>query len=240
MEKNKFVILTNPRTGSEYLIRLLDQHSMVHCLGEVFSIGPDGKCWIHSEFKKNHDPFGYLNYEYEQTDKTIVGYKQMSSYLTFMTVDELIKQSKEQNYKFILLTRNDMLRQYTSFQIMIEQGYGHIQGKAGGQRTIHLNPEIAYMTIRKWRGFEKNCIKSFEKYEVFDYLHLIYEQDFGENKLVKQKVFQFLDIPYQEIGDPLSRTNSGSLKDIITNYDEVIEYFKSRDLICHKEGKDIE
>lgn len=226
----KFVILTNPRTGSEYLAKYLNNHSKVKCMGEIFSIGSDGKEWNSSEYKKNKDVFGYLNHEYEKSDKEICGYKQISNWISnsgFIYPEEYIVAHYEQGYKFIFLTRNEMLRQYASFMLMMQKGYGHIAGEEQQKISIYLNPQVAYMYIRKWIGFNKNCKRIFESVDI-PYLELVYEKDFGEDKKVKQKVCDFLEIEQEGIYDPLRRTNPYRIEEMIENYDEISEYLKKK------------
>lgn len=60
MSLRKFVVLSNPRTGSEYLARLLNKHPDIHCLGEVFAVPPGDGVWNHCSQKMQNKPFAYL------------------------------------------------------------------------------------------------------------------------------------------------------------------------------------
>lgn len=228
--KKKFVILSNPRTGSEYLVKLLEKHSSVFCMGEIFSIGPDGDEWNHSLYKKQKNPMGYLNKKYSETEKNIVGFKQISYWLSnscFKGVEDFIKQCIEEKYVFIHLTRRNFLAQYASFMIMNEQGLGHSEKTSSKISTIELEPQLAYVNYRKWVYFDNKCHEILEK-EKANYIHLEYEKDFDENKYVKDKIFKFLQVPYEEIQDPLKRTNPFSIESIVTNYDDVVGYLKKK------------
>lgn len=229
-EQRKFVILSNPRSGSEYMVKLLNQHSKIFCMGEIFSIGPDGEAWNHSTYKHELRPFAYLDYEYSKTDKMIVGYKQISYWIynsCFESVEDFIKKCISQNYVFIHMTRLNFLAQYASFMIMMDQGLGHVVTEERYHKTIHLDPALTYMTYRKWTHFDKICSNILEK-EHADFIKLVYEEDFDSKKLAKRKVFEFLTVPYEEISDPLKRTNPFAIEDIITNYDEVVTYLEKK------------
>lgn len=230
--KTKFVILTNPRTGSEYLVKLLQRHSSIFCLGEIFSEGPDGMVWNNSEFKKQQMPFEYLEDEFSKTDKKICGYKQISYWLgnsNFQKVKDFIVESFREGYKFIFITREDLLKGYVSFMIMMEQRYGHISNVSTEKKRIHINPQIAYMTLRKWISFNKKAKEVFEEFGI-SYLDLVYEMDFNEDKTVKQKVFDFLGVENESIDDPLKPTNPYPIEELVVNYDELNKYLISRNL----------
>ena len=228
--KQKFMILTNPRTGSEYLAKLLDNHSKIRCLGEVFSIGPDGQNWNQSKYKQQQDMFGYLDYEYAKTDKQVCGYKQISDWVEnagYNQLKEFIQAHKERDYQFIFLSREDLLKEYVSFMLMMQKGYGHIQDEKEQKLTIHLDPKIAYMYMRKWIGFNKKCKSIFEKLDI-PYMDFVYERDFAEDKKVKEKVFNFFSVQQEEIADPLKPTNPYKIEKLIENYDEVCAYLMEK------------
>lgn len=228
--KEKFVILANPRTGSEYLAKLLDRHSSVQCFGEIFSEGPDGLEWNNSEFKSNKDTFGYLDYEFSKTDKNICGYKQISYWIRnsgFKDVRDFIYNNYREGYKFIFISRKNLLKEYVSFMIMMEKGYGHISEDKKKKMQLRIDPSITYITMRKWKGFNNTCKKVFQDLGI-DYLDLVYEEDFFEEKKVKERVFKFLSVEDENIEDPLKPTNPYPIEELIENYDEVYKYLKSK------------
>lgn len=229
--RTKFVILTNPRTGSEYLVRSLNRHSAVFCLGEIFSEGPDGQEWNNSGYKKENLPFAYLESTFENVCKPVCGYKQISYWLEnsgFSQVEDFISQSHKNGYRFIFITREDLLKEYVSFMLMMEQKYGHISEEPV-KRQIHVNPPLAYMTMRKWAAFNRKCVQKLGGLGV-EYLHLVYERDFGPEKAAKQKAFDFLNVGFESIEDPLKPTNPFSLEQLIENYEEVEKYFKGKNV----------
>ena len=228
--KQKFVIMTNPRTGSEYLAKLLDNHTQVTCLGEVFSIGPDGEAWNYSKYKQQGDMFGYLDYEFSKSDKPICGYKQISNWLEnagYPKLEAFIQAHHERQYRFIFLSRENLLKEYVSFMLMMQKGYGHISEEQKQKLSVHLEPRVAYMYMRKWIGFNKRCKEILNQKQI-PYLDLLYERDFAKDKKVKEKVFDFFSLPYEEIVDPLKQTNPYQLEELIDNYDEVCKYLKDK------------
>ena len=50
----------------------------------------------------------------------------------------------------------------------------------------------------------------------------------ADGTYVKDKIFKFLQVPYEEIQDPLKRTNPFSIESIVTNYDDVVGYLKKK------------
>jgi len=232
----KFVILSNPRTGSEYLIRLLKKHSRVWCLGEVFSEGPDGERWNNSKYQKQKEPFLFLEQEYSGHDNKVCGYKQISYWLKnagYSSPEEFILEHVKNNYQFIFMKRNNMLKEYISFMIMMEQRYGHTDRSDHQKKQIKLDPKIAYATLRKWDCFNNNCIQTFNDHGI-PYLELIYEEDFDEDKKVKAKVFNFLNIGMEEIADPLKQTNPYPSNELVSNYQEIMDFLISKKRFLNK------
>lgn len=224
--KHKFVVLSNPRTGSEYLVRLLNQHPEIQCHGEVFAIPPGEGIWNTSEYKLNMQPFEFLSFLKNNTLKLIFGYKQISNWFSnsgFKNEDDFIEQSHREGYSIIFIERLCLLKEYVSFMLMIEQNYGHIQNESKQTKRIKLNPLQAYAQMRKWDAFNNACQAALANRNI-PYLHLVYENDFDDRKLVKNRTFDFLEVNRVELLDPLKRTNTGSLKDIIINFDEIANF----------------
>jgi LPS sulfotransferase NodH len=225
---SKFVIMTNPRTGSEYVVRLLNQHPEVNCHGEIFAIPPGDGEWNDSVYKKEDRPLDYLEYRRMQSDKRIFGYKQISYWLNntgYHDIRDFIFDSLQRNYRFILMTRRNLLKEFTSFMIMMEHKYGHIQKDGQVKRQIRLNPRFTYMTLRKWQAFNEQCEEVLSELGA-DYVKLVYEDDFKGDKPVKNKVFEFLGVEPIQLDDPLRPTNPYQLNDLIINYDEVMELLR--------------
>lgn len=228
--KRKFVILSNPRTGSEYMVRLLNNHPEICCLGELFAIPPGEGQWNTSEYKLQNQPFEYLATVQENCQKPVFGYKQISNWLAnsgFGNEEQFIERSLADGFTFIFMERLNLLKEYVSFAIMMEQNYGHTRTESGQIKRIQVNPQQAYAQMRKWDSFNKACKTVFSERNI-PYLHLIYEHDLAESKLAKNKAYDFIGVTRVESGDPLKRTNPGRLEDIILNYNEVIEFMKQK------------
>lgn len=218
----KFVIITNPQAGSEYINEILNSHPDIICHPELFS----KKEWNMSEFKISNMPFEYLSIIYNSINIKIWGYTQLSFLINnmgFRNCREFIKSSFENNFVFIFLERTDLLKSYVSYLLMHDRNL-HLTNK-----TIKLNPDEAFVNVRNWSGFNIYTKEILKDYKT-EFIVINYEEDFSDIITLHNRLYEFLgvkDIPIT-INKSLKEIDSFNIEEKVINYSEVIEYFKLR------------
>ncbi len=231
----KFVIIANPRTGSEYLVRVFNLHPDIKCLSEVFSLGEMGKEWNNSIFKKDKEPFKFLESLYLEDTVSVFGYKQISFWIRnsgFTNVKEFIRKSAEEGYKIIFLERENLLKEYISYVLLTQYRYIHLENDGHIRPINHkitISPKDVYLNIRSWNLFNFQVKEFLEKVGI-KYLHLVYEKDFTNKEELQSKMFSFLGVRTIFVKDPLQITNPYPVKDILINYIEVKKYLEQYNL----------
>lgn len=230
----KFVILANPRTGSEYLVKMIDRHKDAFCYSELFQKNL-GRDWNESVYRTEKKPFDFLEQKFKETDCFCCGYKQMIPWLQhacFDSFQSFIEQSAKRDYFIIFLKRKDLLKEYMSYEIMAKYRYMHIREKDEQKKyTIKLSPQKAYCQMRSWKNINDYICRLLEEYKNQS-LILTYEEDFSDKKLLRQKVFGALGLEYCDIEDPLVKNNIYPIQEQIENYEEVVDYLKNKGMIA--------
>lgn len=232
----KFVIIANPRTGSEYIVNLLNKHPDIKCFSELFSEGEVGKEWNESNFKTKRQPFEFLDTKFLNLKCSVCGYKQISFWMhngCFENVKDFIQRSIQQGYQFIFIERSNLIKEYVSYLIMYKYGYTHLLKDGKSHPLLHkvnINPQEAYINIRSWNAFNKHTKKVLLEEPDVNSLFLLYEKDFSNKTLMRKKIFDFLGVKDHVIDDPLIVTNPFRLEEQVNNYEEVIEYFANKEI----------
>jgi len=108
----RFMMLSEPRTGSTYLYSLLNLHFDVACKGEILSNlrGP------------REDPTGDVNRVLSGLSPPMVGFKTFPEHLIYhgLSVAELVRQLDVR--WVIVLWRENFLEMYVSYQIAERTG----------------------------------------------------------------------------------------------------------------------
>lgn len=236
----KFAVITNPRTGSEFVCKMLDSHPEICCYSELFSLGNTGKDWNDSQYKAHKLPFDYLNNLFKAAGKKFCGYKQLSFWMNnacFANCREFIQKSIEHDYIFIFLERSDLFKSYVSYMIMCDYQYGHLEAieePTPKLHTIKLSPEEAFVNVRSWRGFNIYTKEMLKKYKA-QHIVINYEEDFIDTVALRNKLFAFLGVNDFPVAAPLKKTNPFNVEELVENYFEVTEYFNNRNRSFRKE-----
>jgi len=103
----RFVILSEPRTGSTYLYSLLNLHFDVACKGEILG----------NQYGPRNDPTGDVNRVLGGLPQSVVGFKTFTEHLLYhgLSVPELVRRLDVR--WVIVLWRENFLEMYASLQI---------------------------------------------------------------------------------------------------------------------------
>jgi len=236
--KNIFII-TEPRTGSNFLCTLFKNYKNVRVLNELFHF-PDPKeplVFVRDEEKKFLYKRLNLNTTTELSEFFCKNPKE-----TLNILDKIIPSSKIfkihrdifqiydfdfilDEYDVILLRRKKQLYQYVSYKIAIELDKWHSVDTNHIQITLNLNDYL------KWKNSSNNYFEGVKsRLKNKNYLELIYE-DHLENKNINT-ILDTLDDWILSTDTKLERMNNiyqpmfkkqnkRHISEIITNYDEI-------------------
>jgi predicted transcriptional regulator YdeE len=255
---SRFIILTYPRTGSNYLIFKLQFTNKVICYNELFysknkivTSYPDliFKSWVLKY--RNHFSNSFLNEIFQSYDDKIkaVGFKLTYSQNEIFNNKNLIKTLAEKfKVSFIHLKRRNLLECYVSTKLMEKNNIVYaINPKYLNdfkKNTNHFILSSEYYSplitiditdLNKYINKIKNdearynlIINSFPNIDVF-YEDLIAHTDFEINR-----IGQLLRIPSLAVDNkeefPIEKLNNKPLREIISNYNEVEDFLYKNNL----------
>jgi LPS sulfotransferase NodH len=255
---SRFIILTYPRTGSNYLIFKLQFTNKVICYNELFysknkivTSYPDliFKSWVLKY--RNHFTNSFLNEIFQSYDDKIkaVGFKLTYSQNEIFNNKNLIKTLAEKfKVSFIHLKRRNLLECYVSTKLMEKNNIVYaINPKYQNhfkKNTNHFILSSEYYSplisiditdLNKYINKIKNdearynlIINSFPNIDVF-YEDLIAHTDFEINR-----IGQLLRIPSLAVDNkeefPIEKLNNKPLREIISNYNEVEDFLYKNNL----------
>jgi len=255
---SRFIILTYPRTGSNYLIFKLQFTNKVICYNELFysknkivTSYPDliFKSWVLKY--RNHFTNSFLNEIFQSYDDKIkaVGFKLTYSQNEIFNNKNLIKTLAEKfKVSFIHLKRRNLLECYVSTKLMEKNNIVYaINPKYLNdfkKNTNHFILSSEYYSplitiditdLNKYINKIKNdearynlIINSFPNIDVF-YEDLIAHTDFEINR-----IGQLLRIPSLAVDNkeefPIEKLNNKPLREIISNYNEVKDFLYKNNL----------
>ena len=164
--RQRYVILSTPRSGSSHLVQALEAHPHVACLGEIFNAhgGALRRLGLLSEqmmTKLATEPLVYLEdlseaWSRRPDAKPVFGFKMMLHHDP-RVIDHLVGDS---SWRVILLRRENVLAQWSSLQIAKLTGEWSNKGKNKRAATgvaeptmrIQFDPHVFEMYCKKLDG----------------------------------------------------------------------------------------
>lgn len=222
------------RCGSTVLSNMLNQHEDIRWHGEIYSEYlkkqiPEVRMTTHPgdilKLRMGLYPSKYFGFEIKAFGVADLGPKVLnSSFSNYYT-----ELTKRRFSKYIVLKRENFLRQIISIQIGLETKQMHLQNnKKSELKQIILNPKNVVI------GFEKmNLIAAFQLYEQAyidihnvlvdeDILDISYEHDIAPSPLIGyRKICNYLSVSKESVKINLSPTNPYSLQEMLINYAEI-------------------
>jgi len=245
----KFLIITQPRSGSAWFMSCLNSHPQIYCprLPTLFSkynlspikrfkprflqvdnpISPyykyrsrSFKRQIAHRLNRNKLIHEFLSDLYaENHNAQSVGYK--VNYSQINRYSAIISWIKQNDVKIIHLIRINLLKRLVSHKVANARNLLH-STQAVEPMKIYIDPKILI------KDFERRQ-KRFDKYrkrfiEVLDvpFLEVAYESLVADFYTEIRKVLQFLEIDkFMPLTSDFVKVNPDSLEDIVENYSEI-------------------
>lgn len=208
----RFLIVARARSGTKLLTRLLDSHSRIHCDREVFN-------------RNVIAPAAYFDRLAGKVEAEAYGAKILSDHMVIAhrmyRPDKVFGQMAARGVHLIHLERSSLMQAISS---MVAGIRGQLHSDRGAQtlsKKTYLSPPDFVQRLR-WT----EALLEYEKAALKDlpHLHISYEQGLlgqkAQNETVA-RVCDLLDLPVEEVAEPLKKLLPNDAKDIIENYDEV-------------------
>lgn len=213
----RFAIIGNARTGSNYLLDGLKTSPSVRMYHEIFASH-------NREVGKDFDKIFSTVFQNESKSTKSVGFKIFYNHLT---EDEWKKLQAWQDLRIIHITRKNRLRTVTSLEIAFKTGRWTQSRNSGGTREKRVRLEPAKV-IRRLERIEAGEAATRARFRDRPVLEVVYEELVQWPYQVFAAVGAYLGV---EGIDPrkirLKRQNPESLKQLIINYDEIETVLKN-------------
>ena len=247
----KFLIITQPRSGSAWFMSCLNSHPQIYCprLPTLFSkynlspfkkfkpgflqidnrISPyyqyrsgSFKRQIAHRFNRNKLILDFLSQLYtENHNAKAVGYK--VNYSQINRYSAIISWIRQNDVKIIHLIRMNLLKRLVSHKIANARNLLH-STRAVEPIKIRIDPTILINDFRRRRTrFEKYKKRFSEDFKI-PFLEVAYESLVADFEREIHKVLNFLEIDMlMHLTSEFVKLNPDALEDIIENYNEVKE-----------------
>ncbi|PKN13223.1 MAG: hypothetical protein CVU69_02665 [Deltaproteobacteria bacterium HGW-Deltaproteobacteria-4] len=229
----KFVIIANPRTGTNHFIDLLNSHPNISCHREVFH--------RHSVYllegtrddlfeKRNHDPVAFLHELYNSSPTQACGFK------IFMGHDDVVLNTvlQDPEIKKIILYRPNFLAVYSSDMIAeAEQRYlifDQTQDRidSGIRDKARTSAKAVFDRTQfemRWRDYHSHYQKVVKVLNETNQVYLFMTYDDYINEGLFRRVFPFLGLAQPEqVQTRMKKMNSSDILSRFANPDEVRDY----------------
>lgn len=209
--EQRFAIVGNARTGSNYLLDGLKSSPAIRMYHEIFAshnrrVGAD------------FDKILSTVFQYEDKSTQAVGFKVFYNHLTEEEWNKLVAC---QGLKVIHLTRRNRLRTVISLEIAFKTGQWTKSGNSGGPREKRVTLD-ALKLIQRLEQIEEGEVATRRRFCDRPTLEVVYEELVRSPEQVFTAVGAYLGVEGIDPGKiRLKRQNPETLPQLIVNYDEV-------------------
>lgn len=233
--KNNFVIISYPRTGSTYLVKVLNTAKNLSCYSELFHsdfsafsrsfLDEESIPFINTLFGKTNDLYRLYKFRNRNPLKFLnkIFRKGNNGFKIFTNQNEavLIELLNDKNVKKIFLNRENVLRNYVSHRLAKTTGkWDRLNNEKPKLNTIIVD-------IEDFLDFESNNLNIFNTYKEIlkkenqNWLDLTYEEITKSFPVKKIETFLGIDLSDITLEVNQKKQNPFSLKKLIENYIEL-------------------
>ncbi len=217
---NRFAVIGNARTGSDYLFLGLKNSNCVRMHHEVFAehnLEMAGK---------GFDQIFHMLFGKQNKNIKAVGFKLFYDHLT---KDEWEKFLSYNDFKIIHLTRENCLRTIVSLDIAYKLDYWSTstedKGKPIIEKRIWLDTSNLIGRLEQIKNYENLTRNRFKDRSV---LEVEYKKLIGKPGETFQSIGEYLDVNAIDFGKiTIKKQNPESPEQLITNYDEVYQLLEN-------------
>jgi LPS sulfotransferase NodH len=213
----RFVIVGNARTGSNYLLAGLQSSPHIRMYHEIFAshnrqVGKDCEKILSTVF------------QHESKSTRLVGFKVFYNHLTDEEWGKLVGY---RDLKVIHLTRRNRLRTVISLEVAFKTGEWTKSGHSGApkDKRVHLD---SLKLLQRLEQIEQGEAAARERFCDRPILEIVYEDMVRSPREVFASVSDYLGVDGIDPGKiHLRRQNPESMADLILNFDEVEAVLKN-------------
>ncbi|WP_013324461.1 hypothetical protein [Gloeothece verrucosa] len=250
---NKHIILTNGRSGSNYISGVLNSHPHITNYGEVLGEWTVPYMIYDKFFKYRMSSESYLDYMYNskfffnaaqiysayskikrkekinfKSYKQIksLGIKEFSINFFRRNIDNYLASKK--NIFVINLYRENSLARLVSIEAMTTTGIVSTQKKLG-KIKIYLNPEGILERLNIFEKEKKDQFDLIENLEQKFIFNISYEEYFASpesQRELTKKIFEFLKVEPIDVTLNQKKILSRKLSNTVENYEEIVSILK--------------
>lgn len=230
----KFIILSMPRSGTNYLSYLLHDHPQVVSLGELYDKrviwSTPAKPWLEgkSYLKLFRDFFPVLFlklFAYSKYPRSVIAVGFRFFYWHAELYPSVLRYLLDQSdIRIIHLKRQNMLENLVSLKIALETNiWISLKQKTEPRVKLKISHHecVEYFTYteKSWETYDK----VFSGFSIID----VFYEDLCKNQQEELKrILSFLGVSYRRLTCPLKKQNTRRLRDVILNYDELKTQFR--------------
>ncbi|HEX2997894.1 MAG TPA: hypothetical protein VHP14_23930 [Anaerolineales bacterium] len=207
----RFAIVGNARTGSNYLLDGLKSAPSIRMYHEIFASH-------NRRVGEDFDRILATVFQYEHKSTQVVGFKVFYNHLT---EEEWSKLLACRELKAIHLTRRNRLRTVISLEIAFKTGQWTQSGNSGKpkEKRVTLDP---LKLINRLEQIEEGESATRRRFCERQMLEIVYEELVRSPEKVFESVGAYLGVAGIDPGKiRLKRQNPETLQQLIVNYDEV-------------------
>lgn len=234
MASTRFIVVGVQRTGTTLIRTTLDNHSRITCAGEIFKtrglrrkphLGP----WSYTAhldamaLGKVRDLVfrrtlvtAFLDDLYA-SDVDAIGFKLMRDQSQRFPM--VVPYVREHGVRVIHVVRENTLKTYVSILT------ARVRGFHSREKVAQVRIEVpASDLLQRLEGIEADSRAWADTFaDGHPYLAVTYEGFVAERERALAEVCEFLDVPVETPESHLRKMTSDNLRDVIENYDEVLE-----------------
>lgn len=224
------IILTTQRSGSTFLVSCLRSHPEVECAGEILNGQPDEpRPGYRGPFRQVVKGFrilrtgawragNFMDAYFKRGSAKVRCFKAMYNQIARPFAARYLVSNED--IRVIHLRRHNLLKVHVSTLLMNKRKL--LQATAPTETVwIEVNPQKAIASMRKARERYESYDRAFERHPR---LQVSYENLIDSNGLTEDtrgRICEFLSIAQLPMTSPLVKLNPDSLRDMVTNYDEL-------------------
>lgn len=214
----RFIVLSRSRTGSNLLVNFLNSHHAIYCENEIFQRLGEQRAEERLKQVYSREPFyirakGFKIFYYHPLDNP-------SSSLWQNLIED-------RGIAVIHLKRRNILRTLVSREIAGYQDVWHthhpVDPRSAGDKQVTLSIDKTTHLLARTRHWEELADRQFRHH---DMLTLYYEDLVKQTDTQWRQVTRFLHVDYKHPETDLRRQNPESLRELITNYNELRAAFR--------------
>lgn len=236
----RFIVLSRSRSGSNYMVDLLNSHEGIRCFNELFSRngktywglpGFGSRAYRSESLKqlKENDPVSFLlKYVYSKYPASVssVGFKLFYNQAKKGRSRILWRYLSEQReLKIIHLKRLNMLNVVASRKVAEVSHEWVKRGRSSANKKIQieLSHDECLTQFEKTKRWEMEKGELFSKHKVMD---VYYEDLVSDTENVMSNVQHFLGVESKHLFSTTRKQSARPIAEVITNYEELKAGFK--------------